>query len=502
MEAVSVPEAPAQTELSRSWLSRLAEHRLWAILVLGLSLAVGSVLRAWLATHDDGFLWPDEIYQSLEPAHRLVFGFGLVAWEFRDGARNWAFPGFVALVLKACSLVGIKDSQTYVLVLRAVFCLIGVATAAATYRLARAVGASALGAAAGAAIFALAAPAIFYAPRAMSETAAALVVVLALTLGVRPRAREWELAVAAALLALAVMLRLQTAIFGLGLVAVLAASRRWRPALLVFTVFAAGMFVFGLVDLVTWGSWFHSAVTYMRVNLIEGRSAIWGTSPVYYYLVVLLRSMGLAGFLMLGLAALAVRRSPQLWALGAAFLAAHSLIPHKELRFILPALPLGCALAGIGLDQLSGLAPSWVSRAVAGALAASVIFSAVTFHQLTFHDLGSQPVFGPPSTSAYDFAGSTNRLMLQANKHPDICGLKVESTLIEWTGGYSYLHRNVPLYRNDGPPRQSGKYNYVIARASSVPRGWVVASEGKEVLARLPVSRCTPDPNYGSSLPL
>ena len=39
---------------------------------------------------DDGIYWPDEIHQSLEPAHRLVFGYGLIAWEFSDGARNWA----------------------------------------------------------------------------------------------------------------------------------------------------------------------------------------------------------------------------------------------------------------------------------------------------------------------------------------------------------------------------------------------------------------------------
>jgi GPI mannosyltransferase 3 len=401
----------------------------------------------------------------------------------------------VALLLKVCSLVGIRDSQTYVVVVRGVFCLIGVATAAATFWLARSLGASALSAAAAASLFALSAPAIFYAPRAMSETAAALVVVLGLTLALRPQARSWQLGLAAALLAIAVMLRLQMAVFGLGLVVVLAAGGRWRPALLVLTVFAAGMLVFGLVDLVTWGSWFHSTVTYVRVNLVEGRSANWGTASIVYYPVVLVRSMGAAGFLMLALAALALRCSPQLWVLGAAFLVAHSLIPHKELRFILPALPVACALAGIGLEQFGELAPAWMSRSLAAAVAVSLLFSAATFHQLTFHDLGSQP-----STTAYDFGGAANRLLLQANRRPDICGIKVETTLIEWTGGYSYLHQQVPLYRSDGPARESGRYNYVIARAGSVPQEEVVAVDSKQVLARLPVSRCIRDPGFGVNL--
>jgi hypothetical protein len=476
-------------------LRRLADRKLWAVLILGLSLSTGSLLRLWLATHDDGIFWPDEIYQSLEPAHHLVFGYGLMAWEFRDGARNWAFPGFVALLLKACSLVGITDSRSYVMVIRGVFCLIGVATAAATYRLARSLGATALSAAAAAALFALSAPAIFYAPRAMSESTAALVVVVGLALALRPEARSWQLALGAALLAIAVMLRLQTAIFGLGVVAVLAAVGQRRAALLVLTVFAAGMLVFGLVDLVTWGSWFHSAVTYVRVNLVEGRSSEWGTASIVYYPVVLVNSMGLAGFLMLALAALAIRRRPRLWIVGAAFLVAHSLIPHKELRFILPALPVACALAGIGLDEFVGLAPAWMSRSLAAVLAVSVVFSAATFHQLTFHDLGSLPVTGGRGSSAYDYGGPANRLLLQANTRPDLCGIKVESTLIEWTGGYSYLHRPVPIYRYDGPSRQSGKFNYVIARVDSVPPDEIIAVDGKQALARLPLNRCTHDPS-------
>jgi hypothetical protein len=89
---------------------------------------------------------------------------------------------------------------------------------------------------------------------------------------------------------------------------------------------------------------------------------------------------------------------------------------------------------------------------------------------------------------------------MQANRRPDICGIKVETTLIEWTGGYSYLHRQVPLYRSDGPSRESGRYNYVIARAGSVPQDEVIAVDRKQVLARLPLSRCIRDPGFDVNL--
>ena len=83
--SASPPTAEAPTE------------RLLARAVLVLILGVGAALRVWLALTDDGIYWPDEVFQSLEPAHRLVFGYGMRAWEFIEGARNWALPGVVAL---------------------------------------------------------------------------------------------------------------------------------------------------------------------------------------------------------------------------------------------------------------------------------------------------------------------------------------------------------------------------------------------------------------------
>jgi GPI mannosyltransferase 3 len=495
VEALSTPEGSSGPELRHSAVRWLADRRPWPFLLLGLSLAVGSVLRFWLATHDDGIFWPDEIYQSLEPAHRLVFGYGILAWEFQVGARNWAFPGFVALLLKACTLLGLTDPRSYLIVVRAVFCLIGVATAAATFQLAKSLGASLLSAAIGASLFALAAPAIFFAPRAMSESASALLVVLGLTLALPPRA-DWKLTLGMALLALAVFLRLQTAIFGLGLVGVLAFGGRKRSALVALTAFAAGMVVFGLLDALTWGSFFHSATTYLRTNLIEGRSANWGTSSVGYYLAVVVRSMGPAGFLMLALAAVAIRRSLGLWLLAVAFVVAHSLIPHKELRFLLPALPLFCALAAMGLDQVSSLAPARLFQALTVLVLASLVLSAATFHQLTFRDLGGPYLEVQPGDSAYDSSGSVNRLLFAANRRPDLCGLKIESVQLHRAGGYSYLHRPVPLYGPDGPASESRKFNYVIASADSVAPAQVVAVDGREALARLPGTGCRADPGY------
>src|SRR5262245_63430901 len=75
-------------------------------------VVAATVLRAWLAVDDHSVFWPDEIHQSVEQAHRAVFGYGLVSWEFRDGARSWLFPGAIAALWELADMLGIRSSIT------------------------------------------------------------------------------------------------------------------------------------------------------------------------------------------------------------------------------------------------------------------------------------------------------------------------------------------------------------------------------------------------------
>ena len=499
MEGLSAPTTDLAPGLARRLAARVAEGRRAALAVLSLALSVGLVLRLWLALNDDGIFWPDEIYQGLEPAHRLVFGSGLVAWEFVVGVRSWAFPGFLAGLLKACGLLGLTQPRAYLTVVRVFFCLVSVGAAAATYRLARSFGASALAAAVGAATCLLAAPLIYFAPRAMNESASALPIAFGLAFTLQHGARHRQVVLGAALFGLAVFLRLHAAIFCAGALAVLAVRRQWTSALLALAVFAAAGVLFGLLDLLTWGSWFHSAIGYLRFNLFEGRSSMWGTAGPLYYVKVLLSSTGPLGLVLLALSLAAVRRAPSLWALTAVFVVGHSLIPHKEIRFLLPAAPLVCALAGVGLQEVGDRVPAWVARSVAGLVLLAAGYSALTFHQLTLGQLGA-PAVSQPKASAYDQAGPVNRLLLAAHDRPDLCGLKIEGADLSWSGGYTYLDRRVPLYQKDSPTVAPGKFNYVISPLASGSDGEVVAVDGGQALRRLPLAACLPDPGYPSGI--
>lgn len=469
--------------------------------VLLLVLGTGAALRVWLALTDDGIYWPDEIYQSLEPAHRLVFGYGMQAWEFIDGARNWALPGLVAGLFKAAGWLGLGEPRGYLGLTRGVFGVLGAATAWGSARLARAYGASGLAAAAGASLFALAAVPLYFAPRAMSENASALPVVLGLALALAPEASRTGRVAGASLLGLAVLLRLQNGIFCVGLLALLAGRRDWRAAREALLTLAGWAVLFGLLDRLTWGDWFHSARVYLRFNIMEGRAAGWGTAPFAYYGRVLLRSMGAVTGVSLVLALLAAGRAPGLLLLALAFYVLHGLQPHKELRFLVPVLPVFAALAGVGLDALQRyLRPLSVRLALSLAVVGVASVSAAGVKALTFRDVG-QYESQRPHDSAWDDFGPLNRLLIQAGRLPDVCGLKVEAVHLAWTGGYSYFHRDVPLYAANGPGWNSGFFSHVLTVAGHQGPGEVVASQGPFILVRLPLTLCAPDPTWTSRLP-
>jgi hypothetical protein len=490
------PAPPTPEDISQDTTERLLA---WGLLVI--ALVVGAGLRVWQALTDDGLYWPDEIYQSLEPAHRLVFGYGLVAWEFIAGARNWALPALVAGLMGLARTLGLDSPPGYLGFVKVAFGLLGTATAWGSYRLARAYGAVPLAAATGGALLCLASMALYFAPRAMSENASALPVVLGLALGLKPDASRRALVVAASLLGLAVLLRLQSGVFCVGLLGVLAARRRWPEARLVLGVLAVWAGLFGLLDRLTWGQWFHSALVYLDFNIRQQGGNLWGTSPFGYYGRVLFDGMSGVTVTVALLGVLALRRAPSLALLMGVFFLLHALQPHKELRFLVPMFPLAAALAGVGMGVVLG---EFQTLRLRCALAFGVLVvgagSALRAGHLTFGDLG-QYEDSKPRASAYDDSGPINRLLTLAGQREDTCGLKLEHVHIAWTGGYSYFHRQVPLYPHFGPGRDSGRFNYVITHAAQGFGGEVVAEEAGHVLLRLPVRGCEPDPDYSWRLP-
>jgi hypothetical protein len=296
----------------------------------------------------------------------------------------------------------------------------------------------------------------------------------------------------------------------------------WRRVLEVLLVLLAWAVAFGALDAATWhdapgakwGGWFHSAVVYLRFNLIEGRAANWGTAPWTYYPRFLLSSMPEVTVLLALGGLLALRKAPGVASLVLVFAVVHMAVGHKELRFILPVLPVACALVGVGLTALvdflasrrrpggeaasaTDAKPSRAAWVAAGVVLLAATVSAARHRGLTMGDIGSY--LDRPKSSAWDDSGNINRLLLAASRQPDLCGLRVDVAHMAWVGGSTYLHTNAPLF-SPGLSHQQGYFNYVITFPGSGAE--VVARDKGIELVRIPgMTGCVPYPGYSWRLP-
>src|SRR5260221_11127873 len=81
--------APLNGRASRLAIPIVRFHSLAALLLLAAAFRLP--LAFW-----PNVLHPDEIFQCLEPAWRMLGHDGIVSWEWRYGMRGWLLPSLMA----------------------------------------------------------------------------------------------------------------------------------------------------------------------------------------------------------------------------------------------------------------------------------------------------------------------------------------------------------------------------------------------------------------------
>jgi hypothetical protein len=290
----------------------------------------------------------------------------------------------------------------------------------------------------------------------MSETAATIPLVLSIYFFRR------DPFLAGFLLGVMFAVRFQTAFFVPGFLVLSLhedwSSRQCRSGLtlrltagLTLSLFAAG-----LMDKLTWGSWFHSPIECFKANIVEGIATKYGVGPWYQYLDdganFLSEALPLLGAVLLLIGAV---REWRIALLGLLFFVGHSVIARKDDRFLWPLAPIVLLVIAAGFEIVyREFSNRWCRTIVVTILIGSFVFGSWSrFERL---DWKLEP------------ARSSSLALAKLRLFEDVSGVVVLNVPTAECGNYFYLRRDVPLLVNNSnfiehPLWIQGRFNYIIA---------------------------------------
>jgi len=329
-------------------------------------LGVAAILIGLAAFQSDGYHHPDEYFQTLEFAGAKL---GLtpledLPWEYSTRMRSWLQPGMYVVLARVLDVAGVQDPFAWTLVFRLVSGALGwlavVALSLSAWLFFPSLDVRRTAVAA----LCLTWFVPYLSVRTSSESLSGSCLILGLVLLVwaaqdgssvnRGSAQRLAIATSGLLLGLAFELRFAVAVSAVSVVAwaLVVARLPWRRAAWLAPGALAALMLGAWVDRWGYGTWVFPPYEYLLQNVVEGVAARrFGATPPFGYLM--LAANGPAAILVVPAILTAVvawvRKPlhPLTWATASLFLA-HSLIAHKELRFLFPAasaMPFLCILA-------------------------------------------------------------------------------------------------------------------------------------------------------------
>jgi GPI mannosyltransferase 3 len=425
-----------------------------AALDLAVLLTISAAIRLAVYLLLPNVVWLDEIYQVLEPAHRLVFDTGITSWEWQVGIRSWLFPGIAAVFMWLGHWLG-----TDPLLVKLPIGLFMIAASCVPIACGYLWGKSLFGRWGGllvGAVLAVWVDLVYLAAHTFNEVIAGDVLAAAVYLALPgvTRIPGTRLFAAGCLAGAAVALRFQL-VPALLVAASASCGRhgdRWRH-------YVAGasvpLLVLGILDWLTLGTAFQSVWLNLYLNLVRHVSDDYGRLPWYFYPGLFAAIWGAAFPLIVGLIIIGARRAPALLSVALAILLTHSFVTHKEYRFVYPALPLLITLAALGTAEL-------VRRIQTPRTGPALWAMAIAIWTAVSASIGYSGSFSVPWSR---FRGAIEAFESVATT-PGLCGCAYYHTGVGASLGASALPPAVPLYETDADvlARQAAGFNMLVTR--------------------------------------
>ncbi len=409
-------------------------------LIILVTLGFAFVLRLAISISIPNVHWPDEILQVTEPAHRIVFGTGIVTWEWLVGIRSWLLPGIFVGLMGIGRALGESDpvfiNLPGELMMATLGCLPVLCAACWGRNLYGSAGALVAGIAT-----ACWTDLLYMSPHTLGEVVAADLLPLALYLGQPYRNQQQPTETrrfgSGFLLGLTFVVRFHLAP-ALLLAAIGLCGGKTRASWLTGAGAAIPILTLGLLDWATLGSPFQSIWLNIWYNVFQGVSQEYGTEPwwalaatiavIWWPVLPILLVTGYCG----------ARRMPVVGLVALAILVTHAAIPHKEYRFIYPAIPLFIAMAGVGTAAIMQHCREYLTAHLTVPWSAAIGSALWLVMSL---DVSTRPFMNPAWTRDAGFLAA----YAEINRLPQICAVATNHSVA--SPGNTWLRPGVRLYQ-------------------------------------------------------
>ena len=415
-------------------------RRKWAFAFI---ITVAILIRfaaAWPLAH----LHSDEVGQYLEQAHRLVFGYGAIPWEYREGMRSWFVPLILVGPMALGDAVGGPGSLLYLHFPKflVALCSLPILWAAWTFgrRVSEPHG-----------WVAVIAAAVWYefvhgAAHTLTEPLATAAILPAAALLLSPRGNEAldrrRFALAGFLLGLGCILRFH---YGpaVAIIALVALKGQWRTGAVPIILGGLGAaLISACVDIGSGALPFSWIVTNIRFNIVHDIASEFVVLPPTAYLGEFILKWGWMRIPIFLCILPAIKYHRPLFWVAIVNLLLHSLIGHKEYRFIFLTMVIFIILAAIGSVE--------IIRFLANRFKPTLTRWSAAVGGLFWISLSLSLAATEPRRAIWTRYAPTQTLVAKAGQLPETCGFAFEQTEFWTSGSYSVFHRNVPFYLEPG----------------------------------------------------
>lgn len=460
----------------KRFLEKLKTKKITNKLPLIAVIIASMIIRFISAWFSEGFVHPDEVFQSIEMVHFRIFGeFGngsTIPWEFDEdhtygGARSWFFVLLLTVLFRFIMLFGVSDPLVLFLIARIFLAMFSMMTVIVAYFFGKEIFDERVG------LISAFLCGIwwffpFWASRTMTDSISSDLLFLSIFLIYKSfklknetKRRFLYTFFSGIVLGFAFMLRFPSGLMGIPLFLFLLiqtiieirinkkenqdnSTRKIISMLIPLFGFLFGailMILFqGIIDLVTWGDFLQSPINFFMYNIVEGKSTVHGVAPWYQYFIGFYTDFGsyylplLLVFFIIGLSFREkLKTKGFIGTLIVFWFVIFSALAHKEFRFIFIILPLCFIFIANGIIKFIDLIQKKPYKQIALGIILAIFCT-------------SSAVIATINKSwMWDWNSGICNAMWYVGNQEDSERLVVFET-VWYTGGYAYLDKDIPVY--------------------------------------------------------